>query len=810
MLDTIDLYSQNVKMCHALNQYLPFPPIDAEEVDPILVDEEFFSRFDVTASSEEYWICDQYNYTIAIAPDEAQAIHQHCQNTAVAYLPMTVDTPPIQNTYTGDPLFAVGPNPFNLQGYCYFVQKVLPGVLEKFPEFNLRVFGSSCQDLIAAPGTELLGFVPDLTPLYTEGRFAICPLIGGTGQKVKITEAMAYGVPVITLRNAAEGSPIESGVNGFIAENAEEFTQYTLHLLQDQELCRQLGEAARETIRQNLSEQRLIEQLSSLLNHSGTVLGQRSQKRFPTVVVDAVVFQIAQTTGIARIWRAILEQWSETDFAQHVVVLDRGGTAPRLTGLRYRAIHRHDTIECCDAHTPSDHATGLDPEILQAICDEESADLFISTYYTTPISTPSVFMGYDMIPEILNVDLNAPVWQEKRYSILYASHYITISESTSRDLRRFFPYIEPSQIKVAHCGWDPLFSPASPEEIETFKANFVIEKPYFLLVGDRVGYGGHKNSMLLFQALNQIQPKEKFSVLCVGGQPELESELHDLAKGITLHLVHLGNEELRVAYSGAVALVYPSRHEGFGLPIVEAMACGCPVITCRTASIPEVAGEAALYVDPFNPDELGIALEAVQEPNAREDLRNRGLAQVQRFSWTKMAEGIAETITRIAKDMNYNSLKQQDWIWSEFRKSQRERSTLQQQNQSLQEHNQSLQEHYQSLQKDNQSLQKDNQSLQKDNQSLQKDNQSLQETYQSLLQYHHSVEETYQSLLQQHESLQQQHESLQQQHESLQQQNQLLHQHIAAMESSKFWKIRTSWVRLKELVGSATTDEVSR
>jgi chromosome segregation ATPase len=216
-----------------------------------------------------------------------------------------------------------------------------------------------------------------------------------------------------------------------------------------------------------------------------------------------------------------------------------------------------------------------------------------------------------------------------------------------------------------------------------------------------------------------------------------------------------------------------------------------------------VAGEAALYVDPFNPDELGIALEAVQEPNAREDLRNRGLAQVQRFSWTKMAEGIAETITRIAKDMNYNSLKQQDWIWSEFRKSQRERSTLQQQNQSLQEHNQSLQEHYQSLQKDNQSLQKDNQ-------SLQKDNQSLQETYQSLLQYHHSVEETYQSLLQQHESLQQQHESLQQQHESLQQQNQLLHQHIAAMESSKFWKIRTSWVRLKELVGSATTDEVSR
>jgi glycosyltransferase involved in cell wall biosynthesis len=678
ILDTIDLYSKNAKMRRGLEQHISSMPINAENIEPIFVDENFFSRFDVTASPEEYWICDQYNYTIAIAPVEAKAIQQHSPNTTVKYLPITINPQFIQNTYTADPLLAVGPNPFNWQGYCYFVKRVLPTVLERCPKFNLRVVGSSCQYLMAAPGTKLLGFVPDLTPLYAESSFAICPLIGGTGQQVKIAEAMAHGVPVIALKNVAESSPIESGVNGFIAENAEEFAEYTLQLLQDKDLCQRLGEAARETIRQNFSEQRLIEQLSSILNNPRVAFGQRPEERFPRIVVDAVFFQVAQTTGIARVWQAILAEWVKTGFAKHIVVLDRGGTAPRLEGIRYRSLHRHDRMNYHDAiHHHSYRPTGFDAEILQAICDEEAADLFISTYYTTPISTPSVFMGYDMIPEALNMDLNAPVWQEKRYGILHASHYITISESTGRDLRRFFPYIEPSQVTVAHCGWDPLFSPASPEEIQAFQGKFSIDKPYFLLVGDRLGYSGYKNSTLLFQALNKIENKEDFSVLCVGGQPELERELHDLAQGITTYVVHLTNEELRVAYSGAVALAYPSRYEGFGLPIIEAMACGCPVITCRTSSIPEVAGEAALYVDSFDPDELAITLESVQNPSTREDLRNRGFAQVQKFSWSKMAEIVAKTITQIAKQTSHNPLKQQDLMWSELRKWQQEYQSLQ-------------------------------------------------------------------------------------------------------------------------------------
>lgn len=434
---------------------------------------------------------------------------------------------------------------------------------------------------------------------------------------------------------------------------------------------------------------------------------QQLPKTFPTVVVDAVFFQITQTTGIARVWQYILKEWSQTEFGKHIVVLDRDGTAPRLEGIRYRSISRHSRIDYHDAvHHHSYSPTGLDAEILQAICDEESADLFISTYYTTPISTPSVFMGYDMIPEALNMDLNAPAWHEKRYGILHASHYITISGNTGRDLRRFFPFIKPNQVTVAHCGHDPLLSPASSEEVEVFQTEFGVEKPYFLLVGDRMGYSGYKNSALLFQALNQSDRKADFSIFCVGGQSELETELQELADGITVHLAHLTNEDLRVAYSGAVALVYPSRYEGFGLPIIEAMACGCPVITCHTSSIPEVAGDAALYVDPFNANELAIALEAVQKPNIRENLRIQGFSQAQQFSWKKMAEIVAQTITQTAKKMSHSALRRQDLLWSEFRKAQQEKNALFQQYQSLDQEKDSLFQQYQSLEKQHQALQR--------------------------------------------------------------------------------------------------------
>ncbi|MEM1170359.1 MAG: glycosyltransferase [Cyanobacteria bacterium P01_H01_bin.35] len=343
----------------------------------------------------------------------------------------------------------------------------------------------------------------------------------------------------------------------------------------------------------------------------------------PIILIDGVFFQL-YSTGIARVWRSLLQQWTNTDFAAHLIVLDRANTSPKIPGIRYRQIPVY-----------SYNNTDADKQILQQVCDEEGADLFISTYYTTPISTPSVFMAYDMIPEVLGANFNEPMWREKHHAISHASSYISISESTARDLVKFFPDIKPNEVTVAHCGVAPSFTPATTTEITTFKHKYSISKPYFLLVG---AGGNYKNAILFFRAFAKLYSKQGFEIVCTGSGVTLANEYREYAAGSIVHSLILSDEELKVAYSGAVALVYPSLYEGFGMPVAEALACGCPVITCANASIPEVAGEVAIYVDAKDVDDLTDALCEVQKPKLRNSLIAAGLEQVKKFSWGKMAD----------------------------------------------------------------------------------------------------------------------------------------------------------------------------
>ncbi|MEG3857894.1 glycosyltransferase [Microcoleus sp. herbarium12] len=358
---------------------------------------------------------------------------------------------------------------------------------------------------------------------------------------------------------------------------------------------------------------------------------QKPQHLSPVIIIDGVFFQLFDT-GIARVWKSLLQEWTKTDFAQHIIILDRGGTAPKISGYQYRLIPPY----LSDSGDPS-----ADREMLEQICIAEEASLFISTYYTTPISTPSVFMAYDMVPEVMAWDMNRPLWQDKHHAIRHASSYLAISDNTANDLVRFFPEISRESIEVAHCGVESIFTQANNQEINEFKNNYGLVKPYFLLVGLR---GGYKNGILFFQAFTKLENKDNFSIVCVGGGDELEEEFAAYVSETNVHLLpHIDDAELRVAYSGATALVYPSKYEGFGLPILEAMACGCPVITCPLASIPEVGKDAVLYVND-DVDEMAIALRDIQIPDVRESLIAAGLEQASKFSWSQMAETVSSVL----------------------------------------------------------------------------------------------------------------------------------------------------------------------
>jgi glycosyltransferase involved in cell wall biosynthesis len=343
------------------------------------------------------------------------------------------------------------------------------------------------------------------------------------------------------------------------------------------------------------------------------------------ILIDAIFFQYNRS-GIARVWRSLLSEWGQEYFGQQILVLDRNNTAPRIPGITYRTIPAHSYA-----------AIDADRAMLQDICNEEHATLFISTFYTAPLDTPSVFMAYDMIPELLNWDpKTTPMVQQKAIGIAHASTYIAISKSTANDLYRLYPSIDKTAIFLSYCGVN--FQRPNELEITRFKTQHSITKPYFLLVGHR---GLYKNAQLFFSAFETLgEARKEYAIVCTGPWLALESEFANCVGAAETHMLEIDDDELQSAYAGAQALVYPSRYEGFGMPITEAMACGCPVITCPSGSIPEVAADAALYVAPDNVPAMQAALLAVLNQGTRSALVAKGFAQANKFSWNKMANEI--------------------------------------------------------------------------------------------------------------------------------------------------------------------------
>jgi hypothetical protein len=140
--------------------------------------------------------------------------------------------------------------------------------------------------------------------------------------------------------------------------------------------------------------------------------------------------------------------------------------------------------------------------------------------------------------------------------------------------------------------------------------------------------------------------------------------------------VALNDADLRAAYTGAHALLYPSKYEGFGMPPLESMACGTPAIVCRNSSLPEVVGDAALYVDEDDPAEMTDAILKLYDPAARSELRGRGMRQAARFTFTNMAGEVAKAFVETHDRLRAGVLPPPNLAWTELRGFQQGCQTL--------------------------------------------------------------------------------------------------------------------------------------
>lgn len=276
--------------------------------------------------------------------------------------------------------------------------------------------------------------------------------------------------------------------------------------------------------------------------------------------------------------------------------------------------------------------------------DRTSGAVFHSTYYThLPLKhSPTVVTVYDMIHERF-VDSFFGGHQDrfraqKRECVAAATRIIAISERTKEDLCEFYS-VPTERVDVTPLAVDSAFwrRHATKIQVQDLRLRTKLTEPYFLHVGGRSHY---KNFQGLLESLSHWNGGRDF-VLAVAGSPLLESE-EELVRFFGLeHRVRVfsypTDVELAALYAGAEAFVYPSRYEGFGLPLLEAMAAGTPVIATRGGSIPEVAGDAAEYFDPDEVDSLIAAMDRVTTSSRAAELRQLGAERITHFSWDQTA-----------------------------------------------------------------------------------------------------------------------------------------------------------------------------
>lgn len=270
------------------------------------------------------------------------------------------------------------------------------------------------------------------------------------------------------------------------------------------------------------------------------------------------------------------------------------------------------------------------------------------TYYTTPLDEriPCVVTVHDMIVEkfrdlFLDADADAER-SAKMASIRLAGQIVADSQQTKTDLCEI-SNIPEERVHVVYLGVDhDVFYPDGAASSGHLSCEYSIAEPYLFYVGGR---WPHKNFMRLVEAYTDSSLREDL-VLVVAGSRWTNTERMLLKKhGIKARVRLVSSPStaaIRLLYQNATVFVCPSLYEGFGLPILEAMACGAPVAASRVSSIPEVAGDAAVYFDPYDTGDMARAIESLLNRSVAEDYRQRGLRRAQEFSWDRTAVQTAE------------------------------------------------------------------------------------------------------------------------------------------------------------------------
>ncbi|MCM8767436.1 MAG: glycosyltransferase family 4 protein [Candidatus Omnitrophica bacterium] len=274
--------------------------------------------------------------------------------------------------------------------------------------------------------------------------------------------------------------------------------------------------------------------------------------------------------------------------------------------------------------------------------------ILIHPYYCLHLSGKLVITFHDIahliFPEMFSLfEVETFKFAAKR-AVKKADRIIAVSESTKNDLIKYLN-VKPDKIIVIHVGlYDFFYEIFDEDMIEKVKLKYGIRKKYILSVGT---IEPKKNHIRLLNAFVKIKKKINDYQLIICGKPGWKfrefykrlSEINDKIRKDIIVTNYVPLRDLTILYKEADIFTFPSLYEGFGSPILEAMRCGVPVITSNISSMPEVAGDAALLINPEDEDDIANAiLKLIEDKELRENLIKKGLERVKLFTWENTAK----------------------------------------------------------------------------------------------------------------------------------------------------------------------------
>ncbi|WP_027390796.1 glycosyltransferase family 4 protein [Chrysiogenes arsenatis] len=351
------------------------------------------------------------------------------------------------------------------------------------------------------------------------------------------------------------------------------------------------------------------------------------------------IFTYQQYGGISRYYKILAEQLSE--MGNDVSIISGIHQNSYLASMSNRNIVKGWHVKKYPPRTTrifkSLNAAYTSMKLLQIV-----PDVVHETYYTPsslmkakqPRTTTVYDMIHELFPDQFSCKDKTTIYKQETFRRV--QHILSISHSTKRDLINCFG-IDENNISVVHLGVDAAYLQYAARQESN---NILLPQPYLLYVGGRTGYKNFFNFLKAVSLSSRLITD--FNIVAFGGGAFTRQELIDIKNlGLSeqqITCVSGSDALLAQYYANAVAFIYPSLYEGFGLPPLEAMACNCPVISSNSSSMPEVIGNAGEFFDPNSLEEMMHAMESVlYDSTRRSALLQLGTERVKQFTWEKCA-----------------------------------------------------------------------------------------------------------------------------------------------------------------------------